>query len=96
VYLPIQVRSISCEHDFIINSTLRLLGWSAFAGFVVLIVGWPLNSFLIKRSVRIQKGSSTARDKRMGVVNELIGSVSHILFVLFICHTCFLIACYIV
>jgi hypothetical protein len=34
----------------------------------------------MKRSVRIQKGSSTARDKRMGVVNELIGSVSPILF----------------
>jgi hypothetical protein len=30
----------------------------------------------MKRSVRIQKGVSTARDKRMGVLNELIGAVS--------------------
>lgn len=48
---------------------------SAFAGFFVLIIGWPLNSFVSKRAVRIQKGVSNARDKRMGVLNELIGAV---------------------
>jgi hypothetical protein len=54
----------------------RLLGWSAFAGFVVLIAGWPLNSYIARRSIRIQKGVLAARDKRMGVLNELIGAVS--------------------
>ncbi|KAF7979924.1 hypothetical protein HWV62_40336 [Athelia sp. TMB] len=58
----------------------ELLGWSAFAGFLVLLVGWPLNSFLMKRSVRIQKGASTARDKRMAVINELVAAVKFIKF----------------
>jgi len=52
-----------------------LLGFSAFAGFITLIIGWPLNNFIANRSVRIQKGVLAARDKRMGVLNELIGAV---------------------
>ncbi|KAJ6631472.1 multidrug resistance-associated ABC transporter [Mycena sp. CBHHK59/15] len=58
----------------------QLLGFSAFAGFVVLIIGWPLNSYLSKRSIRIQKGSLKARDERMGVLNELISAVKFIKF----------------
>ena len=54
----------------------RLLGLSAFAGFLILLAGWPLNSFIARRSIRIQKGVLSARDKRMGVLNELIGAVS--------------------
>ena len=54
----------------------RLLGWSTFAGYLVLLAGWPLNSFIMKRAIRIQKGLAVARDKRMQVVNELIGAVS--------------------
>lgn len=56
------------------------MGWSAFAGFFVLVAGWPLNSFIAKRSIRIQKGVLAARDKRMGVLNELIGAVKFIKF----------------
>ena len=58
----------------------RLLGISAFAGFVVLLIGWPLNNFIARRAIRIQKGVSAARDKRMGVLNELIGAVKFIKF----------------
>ncbi|KAI0308316.1 hypothetical protein B0F90DRAFT_1681863 [Multifurca ochricompacta] len=58
----------------------QLLGWSAFAGFLVLALGWPLNSFIARRSIRIQKGVMAARDKRMGVLNELIGAVKFIKF----------------
>ncbi|KAJ3486309.1 hypothetical protein NLI96_g4318 [Meripilus lineatus] len=58
----------------------HLLGISAFAGFFVLVIGWPLNNFVAKRAVRIHKGVSTARDKRMGVLNELIGAVKFIKF----------------
>ena len=58
----------------------QLLGLSAFAGFVVLIVGWPLNSIVSRRAVRIHKGVSSARDKRMGVLNELIGAMKFIKF----------------
>ncbi|KAK2461323.1 hypothetical protein APHAL10511_006850 [Amanita phalloides] len=58
----------------------QLLGLSAFAGLIVLIAGWPLNSYLARRNIQIQKGLLTARDKRMGVLNELIGSVKFIKF----------------
>ena len=58
----------------------RLLGWSAFAGFFVLLLTWPLNNFMARRAVRIQKGVSTARDKRMGVLNELISAIKFIKF----------------
>ena len=42
----------------------------------MLLLGWPLNNFIARRSVRIQKGVLASRDKRMGVLNELIGAVS--------------------
>lgn len=41
----------------------------------MLLLSWALNNFVAKRAVRIQKGISTARDKRMGVLNELISAV---------------------
>ena len=56
----------------------RLLGLSAFAGFLILIAGWPLNSYIARRSIRIQKGLLAARDKRMGVLTELISAVSNL------------------
>jgi hypothetical protein len=62
----------------------RLLGLSAFAGFIVLLAGWPLNSFLARRNIRIVKGLLAARDKRMGVLDELIGAVCTI------CHSIFI------
>ncbi|KAF9442983.1 hypothetical protein P691DRAFT_713861, partial [Macrolepiota fuliginosa MF-IS2] len=58
----------------------RLLGSSAFVGFAILLLGSPLNNALSKRAVRIHKGVMTTRDKRMGVVNELIGAVKFIKF----------------
>jgi ABC-type multidrug transport system fused ATPase/permease subunit len=58
----------------------QLLGLSAFAGFFVLLLGWPLNSFLARRSIRIQKGVLKAKDTRMGVLNELISAVKFIKF----------------
>ncbi|KAG1837297.1 hypothetical protein F4604DRAFT_1843943 [Suillus subluteus] len=68
--------------EIIIATTFlyNLLGLSAFAGFVVLLAGWPLNSFVTKRSIRIQKGVSASRDKRMAVLNELISAVKFIKF----------------
>ena len=45
-----------------------------------MLVGWPLNSYVMRRSIRIQKGVSAARDKRMAVLNELIGAVKFIKF----------------
>ena len=45
-----------------------------------MILSWPLNNFAARRSIRIQKGVSAARDKRMGVLNELISAVKFIKF----------------
>ncbi|KAL1762723.1 hypothetical protein FB107DRAFT_198344 [Schizophyllum commune] len=58
----------------------QLLGWSAFAGFLVIPVLSPLNSMIGRRSVRIQKGVSVARDKRMGVLNEVVTAIKFIKF----------------
>ncbi|KNZ78578.1 ATP-dependent bile acid permease [Termitomyces sp. J132] len=58
----------------------QLLGLSAFAGFLVLLLGWPLNSYIARRSVRIQKGWLAARDRRMGVLSELVGAVKFVKF----------------
>jgi hypothetical protein len=58
----------------------NLMGLSAFAGVLCLVIGSPLNSYLARRSVRIQKGLLAARDKRMGVVNEVVTSVKFIKF----------------
>ncbi|OCH88899.1 multidrug resistance-associated ABC transporter [Obba rivulosa] len=70
----------SAPFEIIIASIFlyQLLGLSAFAGFVVLVMSWPLNNYVSKRAVRIHKGVSTARDKRMGVLSELIGAIKFI------------------
>ena len=57
-----------------------LMGWSAFSGFVVFLVGAPLNTIITRRSIRIQKGLLAARDKRMDLLNELLGSLKFIKF----------------
>ncbi|PIL36802.1 ATP-binding cassette transporter [Ganoderma sinense ZZ0214-1] len=58
----------------------KLLGWAAFAGFIVIIITLPLNDIMAKRTNRIAKGTSAARDKRMDVLNELITAVKFIKF----------------
>jgi hypothetical protein len=73
ISVPVRVLVLAPESSS--DRVDRLLGISAFAGFIVLLLGWPLNSFISRRSVRIQKGVLAARDKRMGVLNELISAV---------------------
>lgn len=51
------------------------MGPPAFAGFFVLILGWPLNTYVTKRAFSIRKGLMSTRDKRMAVLTELIGAV---------------------
>jgi hypothetical protein len=55
-----------------------ILGWSAFAGIIVLIVAVPLNSFVSKRSIKITQDLLKARDARISVMNELIGAITFI------------------
>jgi ABC-type multidrug transport system fused ATPase/permease subunit len=58
----------------------KLLGWSAFVGFVAIFASWPLNSYFMTRAYTIQKDLSSARDKRMSVINELITAIKFIKF----------------
>lgn len=58
----------------------RLLGSAAFASVFIVMLTTPLNRIISKRSIRVQKGLSTARDNRMSVVNELISAVCHTAF----------------
>ncbi|KAJ7054741.1 hypothetical protein C8F01DRAFT_1221334 [Mycena amicta] len=53
----------------------QLLGLSAFAGFGVLLLVWPLHSYLGNRRTRIIKSVLKAHDERMGVLAELIGAL---------------------
>lgn len=55
-----------------------ILGWSAFAGVLVLVVAVPLNSFVSKRSIKITQELLKARDKRISVMTELIGAITFI------------------
>ncbi|KAF7338909.1 hypothetical protein MSAN_02214200 [Mycena sanguinolenta] len=68
--------------EIIIASVLlyQLLGISAFAGALVFLLGWPLNSYLSRRSLWIHKGLLKAKDARMGVLTELINAVKFIKF----------------
>ncbi|KAH8810160.1 hypothetical protein DL96DRAFT_1716877 [Flagelloscypha sp. PMI_526] len=58
----------------------KLLGWSAFAGLSVLLVGAPLNAWLSNRTIAITKNLTAARDARMSVVTEVIQSIKFIKF----------------
>ncbi|KAJ7175965.1 hypothetical protein C8R46DRAFT_1174662 [Mycena filopes] len=58
----------------------QLLGWSAFAGFISIVAGVPLNKYLSERMARINKAILTAKDKRMGEVNELLGAIKFVKF----------------
>jgi hypothetical protein len=60
-------------------------GWSAFSGFGVLLALTPLNSYVTNQGMLIYKGRSKARDKRLSVLDELIGSVGFVS--LFFSHT---------
>ena len=55
----------------------KLMVWAAFSGLAVFLIGAPLNAVITRRSIRIQKGSLAARDKRMDLLNELLGARSN-------------------
>ncbi|KAJ7047568.1 P-loop containing nucleoside triphosphate hydrolase protein [Mycena alexandri] len=54
------------------------LGWAAFSGMFFVILSIPLNYVIAKLNVKYEKGIVTARDKRTGVLNELISSIKFI------------------
>ncbi|KAG8815537.1 hypothetical protein FRC18_001456 [Serendipita sp. 400] len=58
----------------------QLLGFSGFAGYIILVVGSPLNNYLMRRGRDIQRAAQEARDKRMKVLNELVSEAKFIKF----------------
>lgn len=55
-----------------------LLGPSAFAGLAILLLAMPVNQALSKRSYAIQKLLLASRDKRLNIMNELIGAIKSV------------------
>ncbi|KAL4065665.1 hypothetical protein V8B97DRAFT_2019002 [Scleroderma yunnanense] len=58
----------------------NLLGYAAFAGLLVIFIGWALHSYFTRIGIQIQKELSISRDHRMSVLNELIKAVKYIKF----------------
>ncbi|KAJ7686358.1 P-loop containing nucleoside triphosphate hydrolase protein [Mycena rosella] len=58
----------------------QLLGWSAFTGFVVVLMGWPLHKYITERNIRLHKSYLKARDRRVGVLDEMISAIKFIKF----------------
>ncbi|CAK5270991.1 unnamed protein product [Mycena citricolor] len=58
----------------------QILGWSAFAGFVVFLASWPLNKFFSQRGTKISRARSQAADERMGLVSELVAAIKFVKF----------------
>ncbi|KAF9015690.1 P-loop containing nucleoside triphosphate hydrolase protein [Cyathus striatus] len=58
----------------------QILGWSAFAGVVVIILAYALNYPLAKYNISITRSSWKAKDKRMNVVNELLQNIRFLKF----------------
>lgn len=58
----------------------RLMGWSAFAGLAVLVVSVPFNSVISKQNIKINQELMKARDKRIGIMSELVGAIQFIKF----------------
>ncbi|KAH7104662.1 multidrug resistance-associated ABC transporter [Auriculariales sp. MPI-PUGE-AT-0066] len=56
----------------------QLMGWTAFAGFGILIIVSPINSLLTHRGIKINRELLAARDARMSVLNELIAEAKFI------------------
>ncbi|CAO1637053.1 unnamed protein product [Jaminaea pallidilutea] len=63
----------SAPIEFVVASLFlyQLLGLSAFAGFLVLLVASPLQSMLTRRMIAVSKKLSAARDQRLNALNEV-------------------------
>ncbi|QRW14151.1 ABC transporter [Ceratobasidium sp. AG-Ba] len=58
----------------------NLMGWSAFAGYAVLVAMFPIKTYLVRRASNLQKSASQARDARMSKTNEMLQSIKFIKF----------------
>lgn len=61
---------IICLIEVLVN-----LGPSALAGFSLFLLGSPLQSWIMKRSLRIRSKSMQWTDKRIKLIQELLGGM---------------------
>ncbi|KAF8756276.1 P-loop containing nucleoside triphosphate hydrolase protein [Rhizoctonia solani] len=58
----------------------NLMGWTAFAGYVALLIALPINTVIVRRTSSFQRSVSSMRDRRMRAMNEAIQSIKFIKF----------------
>jgi len=51
-----------------------LIGWSAFVGFLCMVVTFPIPTLLYLRYAKLQQAVLKRTDERLGVVGELLNS----------------------
>ena len=59
----------------------NLLGWSAFAGILVVLTAVPLQTAVTRKAMRITRSLGALLDKRMSAISELIQNLKTIRFV---------------
>ncbi|KAI0030296.1 hypothetical protein K488DRAFT_87904 [Vararia minispora EC-137] len=58
----------------------QLLGWSAFAGVFVLLAAIAASSRISRHGVVVHNGLMAARDRRMGLLGELLSAIKFVKF----------------
>ncbi|CAE6351129.1 unnamed protein product [Rhizoctonia solani] len=58
----------------------NLMGWTAFAGYVAMLIALPINTIIVRRTSSFQRSVSAMRDRRMRAMNEAIQSIKFIKF----------------
>ncbi|KAH7334355.1 hypothetical protein B0J17DRAFT_770708 [Rhizoctonia solani] len=58
----------------------NLMGWTAFAGYLAMLIALPINAVIIRRTSSFQRSVSAMRDRRMRAMNEAIQSIKFIKF----------------
>ncbi|KAG9088497.1 hypothetical protein FRC07_012524, partial [Ceratobasidium sp. 392] len=58
----------------------NLMGWTVFAGYVVLLVALPFNSLTVYRAATLHWAEAATRDQRIRAVNKAIQAIKFIKF----------------
>ncbi|KAF8594789.1 hypothetical protein BDV93DRAFT_501773 [Ceratobasidium sp. AG-I] len=58
----------------------NLMGWTAFTGYVAMLLVLPLNTILLRRNGSLQESVSAMRDRRMRAMSEAVQSIKFIKF----------------
>lgn len=58
----------------------NLMGWTAFTGYIAILLALPINSVLVRRMAARLRTISIFRDKRMRAMNEVIQGIKFLKF----------------